>query len=169
MNPLLPPLPHADHHRLRAAEGWLGLGDRASAVEELDAVSPEFQTHPDVLKLRWWVHLLERQWEPAAQVAQQLTEVAPDEPEGWIHCSFALHELKRTAEAREKLLAVVARFPQDGTMRYNLACYECRLGDLAAARRWLELAFAADNGPVLKASAVEDPDLEPLWAEIRGA
>ena len=35
------------------------------------------------------------------------------DPLGWVHRSYALHELKRTAEARDNLLRVVDKFPAD--------------------------------------------------------
>ena len=87
----------------------------------------------------------------------------PEDPLAWVHRSFALHELKRTAEARDNLLRVVDRFPNDGTMRYNLACYECQLGNLERARGWLDKAFQLPDAAKLKLAALEDPDLQPLW------
>ena len=162
-------LGHADQHLLNAAEGWLGLKDAQSATEELDAMSAAGQAHPKVLKLRWWLHTLDRKWEPAAEVAERLTRLLPDDPEGWLHYSFALHEMRRTEQAREYLLRVVDRFPAEGTMHYNLACYECRLGNLDEARRWLKRAFASGDGPMLKANALADSDLEALWPEICGS
>jgi hypothetical protein len=55
--------------------------------------------------------------------------------------SYALHELKRTPEARDNLLRVVDRFPKSATMRYNLACYECQLDCLDLPQSWLKKAF----------------------------
>ena len=50
---------------------------------------------------------------------------------GWIHWAYSLkQEFKRTGEARAQfLLPVVNLFPDEYTLRYNLACYECQLGD----------------------------------------
>ena len=39
-------LPPEDVHHLRAAQGWLDLGDHGSAGEELEKVNVEFQEHP---------------------------------------------------------------------------------------------------------------------------
>ena len=47
---------------------------------------------------------------------------------------------------------------------FNLACYECQLGNLAGAKAKLEQAFAL-NGD-LRTMALEDPDLEPLWGGL---
>jgi hypothetical protein len=51
-------------------------------------------------------------------------------------------------------------------MRYNLACYECKLGRLEQAKSWLEKAFELGDPKKIKLMALEDPDLEPLWREI---
>jgi hypothetical protein len=77
--------------------------------------------------------------------------------------------MKRTAEARDNLLGVVDKFPISATMRYNLACYECQLGRLEQAKMWLEKAFALGERKAMKAAAMEDKDLEPLWREIAEA
>ncbi len=76
------------------------------------------------------------------------------------------HELKRTAEARDNLLRVVEKFPMSPTIRYNLACYECQLGRLEHAKKWLEEAFRLGDPKKLKLMALDDPDLEPLWKNI---
>jgi hypothetical protein len=52
-------------------------------------------------------------------------------------------------------------------MRYNLACYECQLGDLDEARKWLETACRIGERDHMKSMAVQDPDLKPLWEEIK--
>ena len=156
----------ADLHHLNAAEGWLGLGDWRSADDELAELTPELRAHPDVLEVRWQVHAVAKRWEACVQIATTLAELAPDRPSGWIHRSFALHELKRTQEALDNLLSVVARFPKDATMPYNLACYECQLGRLAEARRWLAAAFKLAGSAQTKSMALQDEDLRPLWEHI---
>ena len=52
-------------------------------------------------------------------------------------------------------------------MRYNLACYECQLGNLNQAREHLKQAFALKGGSDLRADSISDPDLEPLWQSIK--
>ena len=81
---------------------------------------------------------------------------------GWVDRSYALHELKRTAEARDNLLRVVDKFPTEATMRYNLACYECQLGRLEEAKTWFQKACDVGVPDKLREMALHDPDLEPL-------
>jgi tetratricopeptide (TPR) repeat protein len=162
MKPLEPP----DTIHLLAAQGWLELGNHIEANEELENIAPQLRAHPDVLKVRWEVYAAAKKWEATLDIAAALIQLDPDDPLGWVHRSYALHELRRTAEARDNLLRVVDRFPISATMRYNLACYECQLGRLEQAKQWLEKAFALGDARKMKLAALDDPDLQPLWKEI---
>jgi Flp pilus assembly protein TadD len=161
------PLQSPDIHHLRAAEGWLELGNAREAQAELDAISEAAQGRAEVLAVRWGILARFKLWEQAVVVAERIVQLLPDEVFGWIHRSYALHELKRTPEARDRLLPAVKLFPKVETIAYNLACYECQLGDLPAARQWLGRAMKLHDRAELKARALEDPDLQPLWTEIR--
>jgi tetratricopeptide (TPR) repeat protein len=99
-------------------------------------------------------------------IARAITKLAPSHPFGWIHLAYSLHELKRTEEAKEVLLPVVDKFPKEYLMRYNLACYECELGNLKESRAWLEKTFELADKNEVKLMALDDSDLEPLWREI---
>jgi tetratricopeptide (TPR) repeat protein len=162
MKPLEPP----DSLHLLAAQGWLELGNHIEANEELENIAPQLRAHPDVLKVRWEVYAAAKKWEATLDIAAALIQLDPDDPLGWVHRSYALHELRRTAEARDNLLRVVDKFPMSATMRYNLACYACQLGRLEQAKQWLEKAFALGDAKQMKLAALDDPDLEPLWKEI---
>jgi len=152
---------------LRSAQGWLELGNATEARIELGNLSCAAQDHTEVLELRWAICAAERKWDAALEVADDLIKVDPEEAIGWVHRSYALHELKRTQEARDNLLKVVEKFGQSPTIHYNLACYECQLGDLDAARKWLKTAFRLGDRNQMKPAALRDPDLKPLWAEIK--
>ena len=152
--------------QIQAAEGWLGLGDHASAGQELDALPSEIQRHPLVLRLRWEVFSAAKKWDSALEAATLFTQVDPDDKHAWLSRSFALHELKRTAEARENLLAVIDKFPGYALLRYNLACYECQLGNLEVACARLRETFALPGGKEFRSTGMLDPDLAPLRAEI---
>ncbi len=162
----MPDFSFTDIRHLQATEGWLGLGDPKSAKEELDAVTPQLQAHPIVLRLRWEVFSAADQWNSALEVATTLTRLEPADQHAWLSRSFALHELKRTAEARENLLTVLDRFPDFALMRYNLACYECQLGNLDAACERLRQAFALPGGKEYRTTGQSDPDLAPLRARL---
>jgi Flp pilus assembly protein TadD len=162
----LEPFSPAEIHHLRAAEGWLGLGDWRSARQELEAITPELQGHPWVLHRKWDVACHAQNWPLALEVATEVTRLEPADMRGWLHVSYALHELKRTREARENAVSALPRFPEYAVLRYNLACYECQLGNMEQARKRLVEAFALPGGEELREGAVEDPDLRELWNEI---
>ncbi len=69
--------------------------------------------------------------------------------------------------AWEALLPAYENFPGDATIAYNLSCYACQMQQFNSARTWLRRAFKAGNRDAIKQLALKDPDLEPLWREIR--
>jgi predicted Zn-dependent protease len=156
------PLQETDSFHLRVAVGWIGLGDHAAASEQLMKISPEQRTHPAVLKVRWQVCVNVKNWEAALDVAYTLVRLDPKESLGWSNLSYALHELKRTAEARDNLLRVVETFSDNAAMRYNLACYESQLGRTEEAKRWLVETFKLGDKRRMTQMALTDSDLKPL-------
>lgn len=162
----LKPLEPPDRFHWLAAQGWLELGNHREAAGELEKISPTWGGHADVLELRWQILAKERQWDEALDIATTLTGLRPEHPVGWIHRSFALHELRRTLEARDNLSQVIDQFPEDETMRYNLACYECQLGNASAAMVWLEKALELGDRQQIRRMALDDPDLKPLQSEV---
>lgn len=162
MKKLEPP----DTFRLDAARGWLGLGDVVSASNELDEITPASQAYPDVLLVRCDIYSKGKKWDSLLTVAETLVKVAPKERQGWIQRSFALHEMKRTQEAFDLLLPAAKLFPKAWPVPYNLACYCAQLGRLKEARQWLEKGSEIGDSKKVKLMALDDPDLEPLRANI---
>ena len=161
-------LPFPDRHLVMAADGWLDLGLPGDALRELERCSPAGRRTRIAANIAWRAHAERRDWPSALAVAERLVSDAPDELGGWLHRSYALHELHRTEEAREALLPAVTRFPKEPILRYNLACYACRMGDLEAARRWLRDVVRLKDVEFLKGLAKDDPDLATLREEIAG-
>jgi predicted Zn-dependent protease len=151
----------ADRRHFLAAQGWLELGDPLEADKELQRVTAA--SDPDVLEMRWELQARAKRWSACVDLGRSLIRSAPERAVSWIHCAYALHELKRTREAWEVLLPAAQEFPADATIPYNLACYACQLGDLVAARDWLAQAFRLGNAKEIRAQASGDPDLAPLW------
>ena len=163
MNDLTPP----DSHYLNAAAGWCELGNCAEARAEFKRISPVHRDHPAVLETEWQLCAAERDWLSALEAARRHIETAPQNPSGWIHQSYSLHEMKLTREAWNQLLAVADRFPGVSTIAYNLACYACQLGDREEARPWLKRAIKSRSEEEIKRLALSDPDLRPMWEDIR--
>ena len=117
--------------------------------------------------MRYQIHEAAGKPELAVAVARELSAILPENPLSHIHLAFSLHELKRTKEAYETLIPVVDKFPDEWLMRYNLACYLCQLGNLKASMQWLEKAVDLVSKKDIRLMALADPDLEPLWPQIR--
>ena len=159
------PLEAPDSHHLIAAQGWLELGNCAEANQELDKLSPAAGLHPDALEVRWQVCAKTSQWQECADIGLALMKAAPNRADGWIHRSYALHELKRTKEAYANLAAVAEKFSSLWAIPYNLCCYCSQLSQFDEARSWLKRAALLNSEAVQKA-ALNDPDLKPLWNSI---
>jgi predicted Zn-dependent protease len=158
-----------DTHHLSAAIGWLGLGVPAEARAELAQIAAPTQEHPDVLEARWLIAADEKQWEEGLRIAQALLQQAPKRPSGWLHQAYALRRVPAGGVARawEALLPASAKFPKEDVIPYNLSCYACQMNQLDTARLWLQRAAAIGGKEKIKSMALQDPDLEPLWTEIR--
>lgn len=157
----------ADLHCLRAAQGWLELGNPQEANAELDHMAPASRSHPEVLELRWEIYAHEKQWKTCVDIALALMRAAPDREQGWLHHSYALHELRRTKEAYTHLATVAEKFRENWTIPYNLACYCAQLGKLDESKDWFKKALALNTEEARKAG-IDDPDLKPLRDSISG-
>ena len=156
------PLSTPDSHHLRAAQGWLELGNPLEANGELERITPELRSHPDILDLRWHIDAQANKWAACVEIADTLIKLDPSRSDAWIHRSYALHRVNRTQEAFDKLLPVANKFPQVWTIPYNLACYSAQLGRLDESQEWLKRAMGIDAQTVQRV-AMDDPDLKPLW------
>jgi hypothetical protein len=56
------PLTPADSHRLKSAQGWVGLLNFSEANAELERITPDGQSHPDVLATRVDVCVKTQNW-----------------------------------------------------------------------------------------------------------
>ncbi len=152
-----------------AVEGWLGLGDAASATLELKEISPEARENPVVLRAQYQIHAHAEKWDQAVEIADKLTLALPDESATWIWFAFATR--RKTGgtiqEAKKILEAWEPKFPGDYLFPFNLACYCAQLGEFPEAERWLRKASSIDEKAVQK-MAVDDPDLKPLWDHFDG-
>ena len=152
-----------DRRYLDAAQGWLGLGNLLEAESELQRISPNLQTHPEVLELRWKTLSSVGNWDLAAKVARTLSELMPFAARGHALLAQSLKNQGRIEDACRVLTAVVDKFPKDWCLRYDLACYTCQLGQFKTAGEWLINAMNIAGAKQIKKMAVDEPDLTPLW------
>jgi len=161
-----------DTYHLRAATGWLELGDYTSALSELENLRPSNSLHPEVLKLRWQIYSKAKKWNYAFTLAHGLTRLLPDEPEMFIWRSQAARQMEGGGLIRafELLLDAANKFPDEPSIRLHLACYCYALKRIPETKRWLRIMFeiAERKGTASHWSrhAFLAEDLKPLWAEV---
>jgi len=159
-----------DAHHLRAAIGWLELGNHVEAGEELARLSPENLNHPEVLDLRWTVCAKGESWAAAAEVGETQVRVAPQVMGGWVNRAYATRRMPGGGleKAEALLLPALEMFPKEFLIPYNLACYAAQLGRLDLAWERLSLAMSIEANPArIRHMALRDTDLEPLWERLR--
>jgi predicted Zn-dependent protease len=168
-NLIVQPLQPPDVFHLRAAQGWLELGNHLEADAELDNIAPQLRAHPAVLELRWQIYAKEKKWDACRDLAEAITKLLPDEPVGWLHLAYATRRAAGGDEqaAFEALFPVAERFPEVWEIPYNLACYSSMLGNFDTAQSWLKKAMAIGEKTV-QTLALDDPDLKPLWDSMSG-
>ncbi|MEA3187472.1 MAG: hypothetical protein QOD99_1302, partial [Chthoniobacter sp.] len=128
-----------------AAQGYCELGMHRQALAELESLGDEQRTRPEILEMRLLILMQVKKWKEALAIARRLCALAPQSSAGFVHAAFCLHELGRTAEARAVLLAGPPTLADEATFHYNLACYECALGNLESSRAHLEISFGMDK------------------------
>ena len=145
---------------LLAAQGYAELGMLPDALAEMDTLDDAVRERPDVLEMRTLILMRAARWPEALQTARVLCVRAPENGAGWVHTAFCLHEMGDSARARDIMLAAPPALREEPVFHYNLACYECALGDMDLARAYLQKSFAMDKK--YREFARRDPDLEPL-------
>ena len=150
---------------LSPVSGYLTLGMLVDAWDLLEDFPPELRIHDTVLGLR--VEILQRlgKWESARVLAESLAKRSPENPDWWLSWSYALRREQSVAEAQRVLRKASEIHPDVALIAYNLACYACVLGDLAATRTLLKIAFGMD--PALKMTALDDPDLDAIYGPVK--
>lgn len=148
--------------RLEYAVGYLELGLFAEANEELECVANDDRVLTSYLGVRLECSLRLKQWEVVADVGYDLVRWDESNEHAWIARAFALNAMGRVEEARDVLLVAEEHCRERiGNLHFNLACYECTIGDHEEARRRLLLACLADSK--WKKAALNETDLIPIW------
>lgn len=156
----------ADIHHLRAAEGWLQLGNCEEALAELDNIAPLYRAHPDVLALRWEIYRRAKKWDYALAVAEGLAEAAPNDPRGWIKLCQTLYFTKKVQQAYDLATLKLRDFLSHWEFHYDIACYACLLGKRQEAEDFLKKAMELGDAKQVTLLARADKDLEALWMSL---
>jgi tetratricopeptide (TPR) repeat protein len=88
----------------------------------------------------------------------------PKEPGFFVELAYATRRAESIHAAHAILTRAAGLYPTDPTIQFNLACYEVQMGSIDQAKAHLKRATEIDAK--FKLLALEDPDLEPLWASL---
>jgi Flp pilus assembly protein TadD len=119
-----------------------------------------------VLLVRLEIYRGLEKWELMRTVAGRLAAHDPDDVQWAISLAYATRRAQTIEAAKSILLEAVERLPDEPILHYNLACYECQLGDLEVAKA--RLAHAFQLAPKCRLMALDDDDLAPLWDSLAG-
>jgi len=150
--------------RLLAATGYLELDMLGDAARELDAVPAEHREGLDVIGIRLSLAMAVKDWPLAAELAQHMVTVQPDEPGWWINLAYSVRRCQSIELAEEILLQAAIQHPKEVMIHFNLACYASVTGRLAIASERLQQAISLN--PKIRKLALEDEDLLPLRESI---
>jgi Tfp pilus assembly protein PilF len=158
--PLLPD----DQRHLTAAEGYAALGMYLDANAELEEIDAEVRHVAEVLAVRLQIYRRLEKWELMRTAAGRLAAHDPDNAQWAISLAYATRRAQSIEAAKVILLEAVERHPKEPILHYNLACYECQLGDIEVAKARLE--HACKLSEKCRLMALDEADLEPLWAAL---
>lgn len=149
--------------RITAAEGYIELGMPLEANEELEQIDADQRSHTEVLALRVKIYSALKKWELMQAVAKRLAMIEPEKVQWTVSWAYATRRADSIEAARTILVNAVERIPDVAVFHYNLACYECQLGNLDEAKSRLKRAFELE--PRYRIKALEDEDLEAVWRD----
>jgi predicted Zn-dependent protease len=149
---------------VRMAEGYSELGMLEDALAQLNQLDAENQERVEILRMRIDILMRKKDWKVALQLSLRYCAANPNQPYGYVHTAFCLHELDRTSEAKQTLLDGPASLLDEPVYYYNLACYDTVLGNLDQAKAYLRASFRLDKS--FRELARNDPDLKQIRDEL---
>jgi tetratricopeptide (TPR) repeat protein len=158
------PLEKPNQRHLRSAHGYIQLGMFEEANAELEEIDPFCRHLPEVLLTRVAIYHALKKWDLMAVAAGRLVALNPTKAGHFIDLAYAKRRVEGLHMAHAILTRAAELHPDDGTIQFNLACYEAQLGNLDRAKAHLTRATKADKK--FSVMAMDDPDLEPLWASL---
>lgn len=159
-------LPVEIRWHLQRADGFLDLKMTGQARAELDRIPAELRGAAIFRIIDMRLACEEKDWARAAQIMSVLCEEFPADAGFRIQLAYAKRRAEGIEVARRILADAAPLFPKVATIPFNLACYECQLGNLDEAMRKLQQAFALDGS--YREAALEDEDLRALWPRLEG-
>lgn len=143
---------------LTAVEGYLELGMHALAWDALVKIDDRYHDAVPFLRIRADVCRAMEKWDIVAEVTRQLAKHEPGNVQHAVKMAEAVREIEGAQAAGDLLDAAKEKYPPNGVLLYNLACYRATSGRIDEARSLLSEALALDAS--LRLHSLQDPDLK---------
>jgi len=156
-------LPSTKRH-LSHCQGYLELGMKDDAHDELEKIEWEDRLKKEVLSARIQVYIKAKYWELVGAIAKQLSKRFPEESEWWLYWAYGARRAKSLDQAKGILLEALKRFPDNATILYNLGCYACVDESYDIASALVKRAIELDKD--FQSLAIADKDLANLWENV---
>jgi predicted Zn-dependent protease len=150
--------------KMEAAHGFHELGLHHDAWTVLDDLSPEEKAHPLVAVLRLDILLALHRYDDAVALGTGACRQWPIIDGFFFKTATSLMDLGDHQKAKDLLLAGPESLPQKAVYWYDLACCQCRLGEVGQAKQSIIECFNRDAN--LRHQALDDPDLAALWESL---
>ena len=161
------PFSDKDRKHLSAAQGYLELGMVADSAAELGQIAPKCREQLEFLAIRAGILHETKEWTTLQTVAGKLAVMDPTDPQWPISLAYATRRAQSLDLARVVLLHALKLHPKEALIHFNLACYDCQLGDHSSALSFIEAALRLR--PSMRSMALEDPDLEPIRSHLKSS
>ncbi|HJT81899.1 MAG TPA: hypothetical protein VJ719_11935 [Chthoniobacterales bacterium] len=153
--------------KLLAVEGFIDLGMYEEAERELNELDPAYLAFEETLVMQLCVFAGLQKWKEARDLAISLADQDPNNAQWTIWSASAACRLQSVEAAKKILVQALDSHPDNANIHYNLSCYETRLRHFHKAQRHLLRAIQLD--PRFRLLAMDDADLQPLFAEVAAA
>ena len=149
---------------IEAAHGFHELGLHHDAWEVLDDLPPENKAHPLVVLLRLDILIALDRWDDAVALGTGACRQWPIIEGFFLTTATALMELQDHQKAKLLLLAGPESLQQKAIYWYDLACCQCRTGEIEEAKKSIVECFG--RSAAFRLRALYDPDLESIWNSL---
>ena len=127
-------------------EGYLNLGDTASAIRSFEEAS-RFDPDSAPRLIQWGDALMRAgQWTLAEAKLRRATELAPGDSRAWGRLGWALWQQDKAAEAKSALEKAISLDPEVPELRNNLGLILWGVGDRTAAEKEFRAALRIQPG-----------------------
>ena len=154
---------HVPTHRLKPrvhlsrAIGYFKLGMFENTKEELRFLPEELPWSKNKRAIYLEMCQAEEDWSGMLEYAHGLRMEFPEDAQWWVADAYATRRAHSIEKARNVLLDGLLVHYDNATIRYNLACYACRMGSLGECMDFLKESVKRDH--TYKSLALEDEDL----------